>query len=97
MVALCGTVTTCCSRTMSESCGDKTTVGLFPFPSRLQIFPQIHIPHQPVQIIWVQVEELRGFSEITAGLSDSLDDHLPFDAIYGFVVPEIARPRRVSG
>src|SRR5437016_4866092 len=59
-----------------------------------QVFADIHIPNQAVQIIWMEVEQFGRLGEIAAGLLDGFDNQLPLHAVDCVVVTKHVRAGR---
>src|SRR5262245_60390389 len=60
-----------------------------------QVFAKIHVPHQPVQIIGMQIQQLGSFSEISAGLFDGSKDELSLYRVDRIVIAQDAGIRSI--
>src|ERR1044072_3568274 len=63
-------------------------------PRLLQLFTQVEIPHQTMQVIWMQAEHFRSFRVTAVGLFHGVKDDLLFRAGDVVVIARGSRGRR---
>src|SRR3989442_804310 len=66
----------CSSDTLNAGSGDRL----------LQILPQIHVPDEAVEVIRMEVKQLRAFGDVAAGLFDSSQNELALHAVERIVI-----------